>query len=290
MNDTEKPKMFLQECFEKAFNSWRDRRKKIKRRWQIPFIFPEWICEEVLKFLKRWALLDILGLAGRFTVLVAVIFYIVGCHERQRQAENQRKTKQYQAWQVISAAQGKPGDLGRKIALQDLNRDGISLAGVDISNATLKILNLENADLSEAILSEAILIDANFSGANLFRADLYDADLHKVNLSDAYLVLATLDKAYLTFADLHNANLKYADLSDADLRYADLSGAILTQIKNWERIIEINNAYIHGVKDPPKGFVEWATEHGAFSNANREEWEKLKRQKRQEQEKKEQQK
>lgn len=188
------------------------------------------------------------------------------------QAEDQRKAKHYQAWQVISAAQGKPGDLGRTIALQDLNKDGVSLAGVDISNATLKNLNLENADLTEAILSKAILIDANFSGANLFRANLYDADLHKANLSDAYLMLATLEKTYLTFADLRNANLKHADLSDADLRYADLSGAILTQIKNWERIIQINNAYIHGVKDPPKGFVKWAIEHGAFSNANREEW------------------
>ncbi|MHC4203735.1 MAG: pentapeptide repeat-containing protein [Planctomycetota bacterium] len=251
------------------------------------------ICKPIEQHLSQCAILNILGHAGRpiafLSIIVLMFGYIIGAEDRRMQAENQRKEKQYQAWQVISVAQGKKGDLGRKIALQDLNSDGISLAGVDISHATLENLNLENADLSEAIISKAILIDANFSGAKLFRANLYDADLHKVNLSNANLMLATLDKAYLRFADLHNANLAHATLNETDLRYADLSGAILTEIKNWEQII-INNAYIHGVKDPPKGFEEWAYEHGAFSNANREEWKKLKQQKRQEQEKKEQQK
>jgi len=75
--------------------------------------------------------------AGRLTVLVAVIFYIVGCPERQRQAENQRKTKHYQAWQVINSAQGKKYSGGRIDALQDLNKEEVDLIGVDIYNAFL---------------------------------------------------------------------------------------------------------------------------------------------------------
>jgi len=49
-------------------------------------------------------------------------------------------------------------------ALQDLNRDGISLVGVDISGAFLPELNLENAKLERA----------NISGADLRNANLHD--------------------------------------------------------------------------------------------------------------------
>ena len=112
MSDSEKPKTFLQECIEKIVSSWQNRRKTVRRRWQVPFIFAEWICEGVSNLLKRWAFLDILGHAGRLTILIAVIFYIKGCPERQRQAVDQRKAKHYQAWQVINAAKGKPGSGG----------------------------------------------------------------------------------------------------------------------------------------------------------------------------------
>ena len=70
MSDSEKPE------------SWRERKQFIKHKWFVPFIYVEWRCEQLSKLLDHWAFLDILGHAGRFTVLVAVIFYIVGCPER----------------------------------------------------------------------------------------------------------------------------------------------------------------------------------------------------------------
>jgi len=251
-------------------------------------------CKSIEQHLGQCAILNILGHAGRpiafLSIIVLMLSYMLGVDERRMQAENQRKAKHYQAWQVISAAHGKTGSGGRKDALQDLHNDGISLAGVDISKAYLPRLKLENADLSEANFSNAILYEANLSETNFRLAILCDTDLHDADLSDTNLQNTNLYKAHLTFADMSGADLKYADLSDTDLWFSDLSGAILTDIKGWQNINDISNAYIHGVKDPPKGFVEWAIEHGAFSNANREEWEKLKRKKRQEQEKKEQQK
>lgn len=65
--------------------------------------------------LGRWAFLDVLGHTGRFAILVAVISYIWGIEGRQ-------KERHYQAWQVINAAQGKPGSGGRIDALKDLKK------------------------------------------------------------------------------------------------------------------------------------------------------------------------
>ncbi|HUT45999.1 MAG TPA: pentapeptide repeat-containing protein [Sedimentisphaerales bacterium] len=217
-------------------------------------------CKPTERRFDQCAILKILGYAGRFTVLVAVIFYIKGCPERKMQSanlqmqvkhlesqlENQLKSQHYQAWQVINSAQGKPGNGGRVDALHDLHRDGISLAGVDISKANLPKLNLEKADLSEAILSNAILSDANFSGANFRQAVLSGADLHHADLSGTDLSHANLSSylglsggTELSYADFSGAVLKSAklrgvhlinaNLSGADLSHADLYNAVLSQ-------------------------------------------------------------
>jgi len=139
MSDSEKPK-----------SSWWERKQSIKNKWTVPFVYFEWKCEQLSELLKQWAFLEVLEYAGRLTILIAVIFYFRGCEDRQ-------KAKHYQAWQVINLAQGKTGSGGRKDALQDLNADGVSLAGVDISNATLRGINLEHANLREANFSRAHL-------------------------------------------------------------------------------------------------------------------------------------
>ena len=90
MSDSEKPKTFLRECIEKIVSSWHKRRKNIRRRWQVLFIFPEWLFESFSYLLGQWAFLDILGRLGRLTILFAVIFYIWGCPERKMQSANLR--------------------------------------------------------------------------------------------------------------------------------------------------------------------------------------------------------
>ncbi len=231
----------------------------------MPFIFPEWICERISYLLGRWAFLDILGYAGRLTILIAVIAYFMEADERRMQAENQRKAKHYQAWQVINAAQGKRSSGGRMDALKDLNSENVSLAGVDVSNATLPDLNLQNADLS----------DANLCGANLVRANLSGARLSGANLSGADLIRADLSQVSFQGADLSGAYLWSANLSGAHLFRANLVGAKLLRVKNWQKIENIRFANIYGVEDAPSGFAEWAKKHGAVNYESHTKWRDL---------------
>jgi uncharacterized protein YjbI with pentapeptide repeats len=220
MEKTEKPK-----------SSWQERKTELKHKWLTPFIYVEWYCEWLSYLLGRWALLDILGHVGRFSILVSIIVgvyvYWSEADERRMQAENQRKAKHYQAWQVINAAHGKPGSGGRIDALQDLNKDKVSLNGVDLSNAFLPDIELKYADLEDANFSVADLKNANFSGAYLRKANFFGADLKIANFSGA-----VLQEANLSGADLINADLSYADLSSATLIKtrlfrSDLTGANL---------------------------------------------------------------
>ena len=152
-------------------------------------------------------------------------------------------------------------------ALKDLHREGISLAGVDISKAHLLELKLENAYLRDANFAGAILPRANLSGAELWSANLSGADLREANLTGAYI---------------GEANLTEADLRDANLTGAALPRSNLRDIKNWQRIQSIELAIIYDVDNPPDGFIEWATEHGAVIIKDEEEWKRLLREKEQE--------
>jgi hypothetical protein len=220
------------------------RRNEIKHKLVALFAYIDLKCKPTSDYLKRCNILDICSHIVRasafISIIVGVIFYVVGCPQRRIQAENQRKAKQYQAWQVINIAQGKTGSGGRIDALQDLNKDGISLVGVDVSQAYLPQLNLEKAYLSKA----------NFSMANLFGATLSNAVLQDANLSGA---------------DVSEANLRGTNLSGANL-----SEANLLDIENWQKIKSIKLANIYGVNNPPEGFVKWATEQGAVSIKNNE--------------------
>ncbi len=308
MSDSEKPK------------SWKEHKQSIRHKWLVPFMLPGWLCKQLAYFLGQWALLDILGHIGRLAIFIAVISYLMGADERRMQAENQRKAKHYQAWQVINTAYGKPGNGGRVDALHDLHRDGISLVGVDLSNSFLPELSLTTADLRQANFAAANLYRATLARANLYRATLARANLNGVNLTGADLRDVDLAGADLRGVDLAGADLWGADLAGADLRGVnltradlrgvdlaganlwgvdlaganlwggDLSGtalgdANLEDIRNWRDIKSIKQAKMYAVKNPPEGFIEWATapEQGAVLIQNEDEWKKLIDKKRQEQ-------
>ena len=65
-------------------------------------------------------------------------------------------------------------------------------------------------------------------------------------------------------------------------KWSDLRNSNLTDIKGWRRIKSIEFANIYGVKNAPKGFVEWAKGHGAVSIEDNEEWKRMLRKKEQE--------
>jgi hypothetical protein len=80
--------------------------------------------------LRSLAPFDLLELAGKCTVLVVAIFWVL-------EADSRAKERHYRAWDLINAARGSSGDGGRKDALQDLNKDRVSLAAAPLEKAWL---------------------------------------------------------------------------------------------------------------------------------------------------------
>jgi Pentapeptide repeats (8 copies) len=222
----------------------------MKRRWLLPFIAFEWIWDWTAYLLSCWSFLEVLDYLGRFSILVAVIFYFT-------ESGNRIKQKHYQAWQVINTAQGKGGSGGRIEALQELNADGVPLVGVDVSSAFLQGLKLERANL----------LRADFSAADVRRSDLRSADFTNANLHFANLRESDLENTSFQSADMTNADLWGCDLTGARLDDADISGADLrfADLKNiqWKQLKKVAGANIAGVKDAPEGFVDWALKNGA---------------------------
>jgi hypothetical protein len=192
-------------------------------------------------------------------VVVQMILVLVGVYQlwarrgERRQAEAAasalaQKAANYQAWQVVNSAQGKGGSGGRIDALQDLNQNAVSLAGVRLDGAWLERISLPGGRLSRASLR----------GANLRGADLHDADFSQADLTEADLV----------GADLRNANLRGATLAGAQLSTADIRSADLREIRDWQEIRSVSYLNIEAVRNAPPGFRQWVLERGGVEGTS----------------------
>lgn len=187
-------------------------------------------------------------------IVSAALVFLLESKERQK---NDRKIGQYEAWRVINSSQGQAGSGGRILALQDLNKEAVSLEGIaapnadlsgidlsyanlaraDFTGATLKganlkganmtSVNLEGAILEDAILDLAILDNANISCANLSFSSLKEASLANATAINTNLSNARMEKASLYGAILFQANLRRANLESSCLRYSNFEGASL---------------------------------------------------------------
>jgi hypothetical protein len=243
-------------------DTWSNRRSTIRHRLWTPFSRLEWCWEWVAFALSNWAFLEVLEYAGRLSVLVAVVFYVVEWPDRQKQ-------KHYQAWQVINTAQGKGGSGGRIEALHELNEDRVPLVGVNVSGAALMGVGLEKADLHRSTFEAADLRNCNLRSANLEYADLSEANLRGGDLRRANLMYADLSDADVNGADLSAANLSGANLGNADLRNCDMRDV------KWKDIASFKQTNVYAVKNPPPGFVEFAMKNGAVSIESDEAWLKV---------------
>ena len=244
---------------------WKERRATIRHAWAVPFVRVEYGMEWVAYLLSNWVFLEVLEYLGSFGVLIAVIFYFSESGDRLKQ-------KHYQAWQVINSAQGKGGSGGRMEALEELNADGVSLVGVDLSSAFLKGMRLKKANLTRANFDGADARDAELPGAKIEDASLRDANFRNAKLDDTDFSRTKLNRADLTGASLKRSVLDGADFTDAELTGADLTGASLenTDLQNadlegvkWTELKSVKGANVYGVKNAPEGFMEWAMGHGA---------------------------
>src|ERR1700720_1441245 len=184
-----------------------------------PFLVPlqwlEWACRWLVYWLSGWAFLEVLEYVGTLSIFFAVVSYFAESGDRIKQ-------KHYQAWQVINTAQGKGGAGGRIDALEELNKDGVPLEGVAVSDAYLQGVDLQSGQLERSNFSSADVRGGTFKGARLEFANLASANVRNGNFENADLRNATLQDADLQGADLGNADLEGVDLSKADLRNADL--------------------------------------------------------------------
>jgi hypothetical protein len=102
-------------------------------KWTRPFLRIEWLTEWAVYRLNQWAFIELAKQVASLSIVWVAFTYVLTTGERRQAAEDQRKSKHYQAWQIVNSAQGKNGDGGRIEALQDLVRDGISLSHLDVS-------------------------------------------------------------------------------------------------------------------------------------------------------------
>lgn len=174
------------------------------------------------------------NLEGISIFTAAVLYFLESGDRKQR--------KHYEAWQVIDAAKGVETSYARIQALQDLNKDGVSLARVNFSETDLRSITLIFTNLSDANLSRANLRGANLRGAYLRGANFSSAYLSRANFRGANFRGANFSRANLRGADLRGADLEAADLSDANLRDANLKGANLSSAN-------LRGADLSGVKD-----------------------------------------
>ncbi|NJP11597.1 MAG: pentapeptide repeat-containing protein [Leptolyngbyaceae cyanobacterium RU_5_1] len=160
--------------------------------------------------------------AQSIAVVVAVILYL-------KEAPDRKAHKHYEAWRVIdsAAAANVSTSYARRIALQDLHKDSVSLRGLDAPGANLARIGLTRVDLQEANLEMVNLQEANLQAADLSGANLGGANLQKANLRGANLQKTNLQAANLRDADLSEANLREANLQKANLRGAELWRAAL---------------------------------------------------------------
>jgi hypothetical protein len=229
---------------------WREWRSQWRHGWMVPFGMVEYGLEWAVYALSNWRLVEFLEYLGSFGVLVAVIFYFAESGDRLKQ-------KHYQAWQVINSAEGKGGNGGRIEALEELNADGISLVGVNLSSAFLMGVRLPKAKLARADFSGADARQSVLTGANIEDANLRSANFRRARLEAASFARSTLNDADFSGADLRNADLTGATLDNVDLRGVDLLGV------KWSGLQSVKGANIWGVNNAPSGFEEWMTAHGA---------------------------
>jgi uncharacterized protein YjbI with pentapeptide repeats len=194
---------------------WRAFRPK-RVLWR-PLVFIEWVCEWVAFFLQRWALLNVLELLGRLSLLVAAVTYLGNAGER-------RKEKEFAAWQVVQLAQTQHANAGRNAALQDLARDGANMRKLELNGVDLAGLNVEGALLSESEFSQSDLRGANLARTKLHKAVLQGADFQEASLAGAFLGQAHAAGARFIFTEFEGATLKEADFSGATFANVDLRG------------------------------------------------------------------
>jgi hypothetical protein len=195
------------------WREWKARRGK----WAEVFVI-EWLSDQFVSRARDWQFVKALELVGKLTLVFAAGSWVIEAGEREKARADAAKAKHFRAWELIGVSRGFASDGGRRAALEDLNRDRVSLRGAPLSLAFLEGVNLTNADLDRADLTGADLSDACLQHAKLKHAKLDGSTLTRSNLIGADLTHASLAGTQSPWVNLRNAILQKANLKGANLR------------------------------------------------------------------------
>ena len=151
-------------------------------------------------------------------------------------------------------------------SLAGLNLSGASLLQVILTGVNLEQTNLSNAELIGANLAGANLQQANLAGANLQQANLAGANLQQANLAGTNLQQANLMGTNLNSANLTNACLFDAILAEADKKLARDNDAFFSQ-ESFQRLKHLRSLPPQASQQPFLNTVKIAT--------NTDNWNKL---------------
>ncbi|MEH1852629.1 MAG: pentapeptide repeat-containing protein [Nostoc sp.] len=149
-------------------------------------------------------------------------------------------------------------------SLAGLNLSGASLLQVTLTGVNLEQTNLSNAELMGANLAGANLQQANLTGANLTGANLAGANLQQANLTGANLQQANLRGTNLNSANLTNACLFDAILTDTEKKFAADNGALFSK-ESFQRLKHLRSLppqasqqpFLNTVQISPNIDVNW---------------------------------
>ncbi len=201
------------------------------RFWQIVVFLP-WVVGflfSLLEWALRWAVYFIRWVVPGIAWLVAFLVAAGTAYTVWKDIAERKKARQYQAWQLIHAAQGQKVSSARIMALEDLNADGVRLDFVQLDSAIIDDIKMHHARMDVASLKGARLDFADFSNAKL---------------------------RYANFAGAHmaGANFTSAALKEADLSRASVSGTIFRGAEMWN--VKLVRAFGGAVSLSQPEFVE----------------------------------
>ena len=188
--------------------------------YTAPFLWTEWYLSFISYSLNKLAIIKLLEIAGKATVLVAIILWFYEAPQRKMKGIRD-------AWIVINSASGQRGDGGRIDSIEFLAKEGVCLDGISVPMASLDHLQAPNCSIRGANFKGSILTASNFQSANLYEAKFNECILWDVNFKDVYIPFADF-----TNADLIRADFNHADLGAGVLAGANIEGADFRYVKN----------------------------------------------------------
>ncbi|MDD2735045.1 MAG: pentapeptide repeat-containing protein [Desulfuromonadaceae bacterium] len=108
-------------------------------------------------------------------------------------------------------------------------------------------------------------------------ADFTCASLPNTDLSKSEITFSNFSGASLGHADFSEANLEGTKLSANSLLGTNFYNANLQSTTGWNDNLPISLANIHGIKNAPPGFYEWAISHGAVDEPDIQKWKQHKK-------------